>query len=71
MQAGVSVFPNASESAECTASCCERMHMPADSVNCMLWLNVGNWLWVFREGHGPMCINLYAVFMLQGPWALF
>jgi hypothetical protein len=33
MQAGVSVFAKASESAECTVSCCERMHMPADSVH--------------------------------------
>jgi hypothetical protein len=33
MQAGVSVFANASESAECKVSCYEQMHMPADSVH--------------------------------------
>jgi hypothetical protein len=33
MQASVSVFVKAGESAECIVSCCERMHMPADSVH--------------------------------------
>jgi hypothetical protein len=36
MQAGVSVFAKAGEGAECKVSCCERMHVTADSVHDVL-----------------------------------